>query len=154
MSTVSWNAIEDTIRDRLLTWANVNGVTLASVLTGGLWIQAAPIGPQPGLWGTFRIIGAETGLTGISGRDTFVVEVMLIGRPSDKMPLLNLCADLCDGAMLGWIDSTSGLLFTRKRQRDTVPPFDDPADREVRQIRLLYPFVAWPRYLNDPLTDS
>lgn len=72
---------------------------------------------------------------------------MLYGRPRSQAVTIEDAADVCDQAMLRYVDSSSGLTFSRERQRDTLPPFIDPADREVVQIRLLYSVKTWPLLL-------
>jgi hypothetical protein len=146
--TTSTAGMYQTLRTRLLTYQPPDSApTLASRLTD-LFINAAPDDvAYP--YGTMRLLNRDEDGAYNGDREATDLEVMLYHRPRAKAMDLEACGDVCDQAMKGYADATSGLLFSRSRQRDTLPQFPEPADREIVGIRLLYPVVAWPRLLTD-----
>lgn len=75
------------------------------------------------------------------------LEIMLYERDVVHAAELESDADVIDQAMLRYRDRTSGLMFSRRGRRDTLPPSAEPESRGMVQIRLVYPLVIWPRYL-------
>lgn len=150
MSSATTEAVYDTIRTRLFGFDREGGgatpVPLSSALTGGLYIVQPPdnvVYP----YGVMRLQGRETSGDYNGDRETMECEVLLFDRHrGDQMTLENI-ADWCDEALLRYKNVANGLMFTRSRQRDSLPPGINPTDHEVVGIRLVYPFVVWPQYL-------
>ena len=152
MSTDSTDALFTMLRTKLLSFAPLAGATLMTRLGGTtlnnarLWKDNIPDNAAYPL-GVMRIINRASSGQYNGERETFNLEIMLYGRPRSQAVAIEDAADVCDQAMLRYSDSTSGLMFSRERQRDTLPAFADPADREVVQVRLVYSAVVWPRML-------
>jgi hypothetical protein len=153
MTTTSTDNLHTQIRNQLLTFVpKAGGQTLNQRLggtgsnDGRLYKSQAPdtvVYP----FGVMRLINQLTLGEYGSEREAMDLEIMLFGRPRSQGLTIEDIADLCDQAMLRYVDSSSGLVFSRSRQRDTMPQPVDPADREVVQIRLAYPLKVWPQYL-------
>lgn len=75
------------------------------------------------------------------------LEIMLFARDKSQAADLEAIADVIDQSMLRMRDNSSGLMFSRGGERDTLPPAAEPEARGVVQIRLVYPLAIWPRYL-------
>lgn len=147
MSTASTDAIATTLRTHLLTFEPApDAGTLGDVLGERLYRDAAPDSPTYP-YGVMRLINRVVDGAYNGDRESMDLEVQLFHRPRRATATLETAADRCDIAMQRYADASDGLLFSRERTRDTLPPFPEPADREVVQIRLVYPLVAWPTYL-------
>jgi hypothetical protein len=101
----------------------------------------------------WRVTGRSTG-PGDDGRlrERGELELQLFGRPLSSLPALERDADSVENALRGWVlDSpTVGQLTIRGvTQRDTLPPFGGPADREVVQIRVMIAYTWWPAFRTD-----
>lgn len=152
MDTNATRTVYDALRTRALTYVPPAGGTLQSrgflLWSGG---YAPDQTPPSGGWGLARLINNVTSDSGL--RIAVDYEVMLFARPRKVWAeRLEDYADAFDQAFhaVVWRDSTGakGLAFTKNgRSRDTMPIFSDPVDREIVQIRLVYPVVVWPRYL-------
>lgn len=153
MDTTSTVAVYEGLRVRLLDFVPVAPSPLAggSLRSRGFKLFAGDFAPDKtdwsGAYGLFRLVGMVTSTAGL--REAGQLEVMLFGRPRkvwDKQ--LEHYADAIDQAMKQFTDPRAGgLVFSRERSRDTLPPFPAPADREVVQIRLVYALVIYPQYL-------
>lgn len=145
--TASTNSIIDTMRLALLDFENVDGVKLRDTLGDSLYRNRSPDNLAfP--YGTMRMNTRRT--PGYSGRRLDgKIEVLLYGRPSSQIDLISDCADLCEQAMLDYVNASplQGLLFTADVQRDELPPAGDPVDSETVTIRLLFTLAIWPAYL-------
>lgn len=151
MSTTSTNALSSQIRTRVLTFVPLAGATLGTRLSGRLykdWPPETAVFP----YGVMRIINRVSG--GVNQqpqyRETPSAEFMLYDntRAAARVDALEDMGDLLDAALIGYSDSTSGLVFSVGRLRDTLPPPVDPADRHANSIRILYDFTAYPVYLS------
>jgi hypothetical protein len=148
MSTTSSNNTYVTLRNRLLNFTQQGtGLKLQSIIGTRLYYIQIPDNNDTWPCASYRFINRITSGAYNGDRETADLEVMIFGRPRSQQQTVEDAADICDEAMLRYIDSTSGLIFSRSRQRDSLPPFDDPADREIVAVRLAYPCVIWPRYL-------
>lgn len=157
MSTGTSDALSTQLRNRLLGFIPANpplGYTSLNTRLGGatpgagrLWKDAAPdTAAYP--FGIMRLINRVS----LNERERMDLEVVLYGRPRSQAVAIEDAADLCDAAMLNYRDPTSGLIFSHERQRDTLPPPTDPADREVVQVRLVYSLIVWPILLSQYVT--
>lgn len=153
--TETTTGLETALRSRLLTFEPLAGSPLATVLgitesgagsDGKLFWDAAPdnIGPR---WGILRLQNRRSSGDGWE-QEVAELEITLFARPRSQKVTLELCADLCDQAMLRfrYTDATS-VVGCWGRLRSTLPPFTGPADTEVVQIRLVYSLVFWLTYL-------
>jgi hypothetical protein len=149
--TASTTAILDAVRLALLDFENVNGVTLRDTLGESLYRNRAP-GNLTFPYGTLRMNTRRT--SGYSGRRlSGTLEVLLYGRPSSQIDEISDCADLCEQAMLDYVNaSPGGLLFTADVQRDELPPAGSPVDSETITIRLVFALAIWPAYLTSLTT--
>ncbi len=155
MSSDTTSGIEDTLRTRLLTFSPLSGADLPTTLgtatsgagsDGKLYWDAAPDNEGP-RWGILRLMNRRSRTDGQEGEQA-EFEVTLFGRPRSQKATLELCADLCDQALLRFKDSSGGgLVGIWGRMRSTMPPFNGPADAEVVQIRLVYTVYILPAYL-------
>ncbi len=159
MSTESTSATEDALRTRLLTFpALTDGATLAEVLgrtelgngsDGKLFWDAAPDNVTKNgdaRWGLIRLQNRRSEGDG-QERERAELEVMLFARPRNQKATLERCADLCDQAMLRYVDASRGMVACWSRMRSTLPPAVAPVDSEMVQIRLVYMLVLYPSYL-------
>jgi hypothetical protein len=141
-STTGWLAA---IRTQLLT--NVHeSATLDDVLTA-LYIKRAPdkaVFP----YGIMRIVDDSTNPNYDANRLTIQLEVMIHGNKDSHATVVEDAADLCDIALNEYVDSSSGITWSRARSRSTAPATSDPAYRENSVVRLLYELVVYPLFLN------
>ncbi len=159
MTLDSTTALQTTLRTRLLTFAPLTGVSLADTLGNSVTGSGADgalfwdhcrddITKLIPRWGILRLQNWVSGGDG-QERQTGEMEVTFFGRPrSTQRVTLELCADLCDQAMLRYEERTAlGLVGCWGRQRSTMPVFTSPADAEVHQIRCVYTLVLWPDFI-------
>jgi hypothetical protein len=149
--TSSTYGIYGTLRRALLEYVDpINGQSIAS-LTGGrspVYVVAnheqTPVYPYL----TLRLtMVSDTGTN--SYRQTANLEVMVLGKPAAQAVTVEALADLCDAALTGYTEMSSGVMCGRGRTRQTVPRFDDPADRDVVAVMLDYTLFLWPRTTTD-----
>lgn len=147
MNTTSTAAIYETLRTRALGFTPASGA-LAGRSVGQTLAQRFYNGAAPDAatypYAIARIINRASAVDGNPERDEFDFEVMVYDRPRTNQVRAEGVADLLDAAFLRYVDPSSGLLFARSRQRDTLPQGAGDAEREVVQVRLLYSFTAWP----------
>jgi hypothetical protein len=154
VSTASTDLLFTQLRNRLLSFAPMGGGATLNTRLGGvaagsgrLWKDAVPdTAAYP--FGVMRILNRVSE----NERERFDLEVVLYGRPRSQAVAIEDAADVADGALLNYRDPTSGLMHTHVRQRDTLPPPVDPADREIVQVRLVYTFHAYPILLSQYVT--
>ena len=150
MSTDTTKGIVTLIRTRLLTFTPATGDTLTTRVGGRLYVGQAPDGATYP-YGVLTIMRQDT--PGFSGyRETWQLELMLYGRPRSTQWDVEACADMADQALLQWESRSQGLAFGGYRSRWTLPPFQDPADREVVQCRCLYEVGVWPELFTQYVT--
>jgi len=157
MSTASWTGCKAIIRNRLLTFAPTGGGTtlatrLGSTSTGSgsdgkLFHDQAP-DKLTGLWAVMRIIDAP--VTGFDGG--FLVrataELQIFGRPRQMAAQVEAAADVVMEAFNLWsYTEVGGVLIADKVTNRFTVPYEEPADRELVQVRLLLPFRASPIFL-------
>ncbi len=152
MTTTSTEALTQQLRTRLLTYQPpAAAATLTARIGGRLYIDWPPdraVFP----YGIMRLMNGDRDGAYNGERMTAEMEVQLYSNTRVNAVALEGMADVCDMAMLKYVDAGSGLVFSRQGRRDTLPPPSDPADREVVTIRLVYPLRVWPLFLHTAAT--
>lgn len=142
-------AIYASIRDAILGFVPEGatpGVATEDVLTGGLYIVQPPdnaVAP----YGTIRLQNRNTSGEHQGERDSMDLEVLLWGLASEEQYDLEDLGDRVDEALLRFRLNSSGVIFGRGRQRDSLPRGTNPTDHNVVGLRLLFPLAVWPQYL-------
>lgn len=148
-NTNSTQAVYATLRDAINSYVYPpNGLSVASALGNDddrVFVRAAP-SPAPFPYITLRLTRVSSGAYN-GYREECVLEVQVIGRPASQLPLVMQIADLIDGCFLGYAQPNSGLMFSRQRQRNTLPQFQTPADNTVVGEQMLFDVVIWPLVL-------
>jgi hypothetical protein len=155
MSTASTNAFSSQIRTRVLTFPPITGTTLGTRLSGRLykdWPPENAVFPYCIMRIVGRIMGGRNQMP--QYRETPSAEFMLYdnSRAAARVDALEDMGDLIDAALIGYVDSESGLTFSVGRQRDTLPPPVDPASRHSNSIRIIYDFTLYPISLSQYAT--
>lgn len=158
MTLDSGKAILIHLRTRLLTfvsptgatWANVAGVPVGTGQTARLWRDGFP-SPIPGYPAAYmRMINDVTSSFSYGQRITFDLELIIMGKPLNQQDKVSDLADLADQAFLQFVysDPVQGLLRSRSgRSRNTLPFGTGEAEPDVVQVRSVFPFTAWAKYL-------
>jgi hypothetical protein len=145
--TASTNAIFDAMRLALLGFENESNVSLRDIIGENLWRNRAPDN-QTFPYGTMKLTTRRT--SGYSGRRLDGrLEVMLYGRPSSELEVISDAADLCEQAMLDYVNASpgQGLIFTANVQRDELPQGSGDVDSETCTTRIIFTLAIWPAYL-------
>ena len=82
-------------------------------------------------------------------RDTFTIEVQVIGRPEGQRSAVEWVADLVDRALLSLAERWNGMMVVTGRARSSLPAFTVPADEHVVGVRAVYTGYLWPRMLTN-----
>jgi hypothetical protein len=88
-------------------------------------------------------------------RQEYDLDVRCYGRPRGaKEQETELIADLVEGALLTWQESstTLGLTYSHKSSRDTSEPDADPPDRDIVTVAVVVRCASWPKYVTNALT--
>ena len=151
MSTTSTQGMMQDLRSRLLTFQPASGLRLNQVLGDRLYTGSAPDTVQYP-YAVFRLVDRRQtdGYTGF--RATAEIELSIFDRPRSQMWRAEGIADVAEQAFLGWDLRTSGVLFSRHVRRLTMPVAPIPMDRELVQIMVFVPIVAWPVMLTQYYT--
>lgn len=149
-STASSDDIYATLRNALLNYESSNGQQSVKQLCDGrepVYVNRAPDSPAfPYI--TLRL--DRVSLPAYNGyREEFMFEVQVLGKPSSQMRLVEQLADVVDAVFFGYLESGSGLMFSRSRSRTSLPMFNAPADKEVVGVVMRFTIKAWPRVLTD-----
>jgi hypothetical protein len=148
MSAATTQALYASLRTKLLDFIPEGGATpdsLGQNLTGIYIVQGPDTVSYP--YGIMRLQARQTTGEYNSERETLDLELLLYHRPRSQQYVVEGYADIADQALLRYRDTTSGLVFARERQRDTLPQGTGVGDREVVGVRLLFPLVVWPVWL-------
>jgi len=150
MDTTSTAGIVKALRAHLLAFDPPGAQGPASaVLADRLYMAQPDTLAYP--YGLIRLMGRTVTPGSHGERETADLEIMLHERPRRLLERLEGIADAFDQAMQRYTAAdaghTLGIVFSRVRRRDTLPPFSNPADRDVAQIRLVYPLTIWPGFL-------
>jgi hypothetical protein len=143
---MSTAALYGALRARVLDYGPAP--TLRTTLTSRLYVLQAPDdAAYPFL--EWRLVNRSTG-AGDDGRFREVadLEVQCHARPRAALPTAEAIMDRVESALLHYSEETPAGLVTVRRmlQRDTLPPFPAPADREVVQIRAVFALTWWAPY--------
>lgn len=161
MDTSATTAIVDAIRARILDFVPVAPLTGGTLRSRGFKVYASGAVPDiagwTGAYAILRLMNLVTSDAGLRVRGD--VELMCMARPRNPWGAqLEVYADVIDQALhnVAWRDDagTKGLAFMQSRTRDTLPPFPDPVDREVVQVRIVQGIVIWPQMLTAQGTVS
>lgn len=149
MTLTGTAALYAALRTRVLDYGAAP--TLRTTLTDRLYVLQAPDdAAYPFL--EWRLVNRTTG-AGDDGRfrENADLEVQCHARPRSSLAAAEAIMDRVEAALLQWSTATpAGLLTVRRMvQRDTLPPFPDPADREVIQIRAVFALTWWAPYRTD-----
>ena len=151
MSTVSYDAIYTTLRNRLMNYTD--GVTTMASLVGGpgdtarIFQNTVPdVATFPYI--VFRITSDDD--SNMQSRIQGNIEIMVYDRPRSQMRRQRTLSDLVDKALrqFGAGSTLTGYFRITGRTRGDVPQGSGEADREVVTTRFLFTFFAWPHYLN------
>lgn len=158
MATTSTTSILQTIRSRLLTFVPSGSSTLATLLgstssgagsDGKLYLVQAPDNIT-GFYGVMRVLDMpQEGLDG-GAMVRGMVELILYGRPRSQQSAVERMADVATEAWTNWLytEVTGNCIAARDvDNRISMPPFGEPADRELVAVRLLLRFMATPSFL-------
>lgn len=140
---------------RLLAYVDDSGNTLGTRWgASGLYVSQAPDSTSATRYGVVRKINTQSSPEYSNTSQLFDLEVMCYGRPRSSEQDVEFDADLAEGALLTWTESSSalGLTFARESQRDTLPALPDPYDRELVTVRLVVSCRSFAKYLINALT--
>jgi hypothetical protein len=154
MGSASNLAVVRTIRSRLLTFQPRGGGATAAArlgtLTGAgadgkLYLDGVPDSTTYP-YSTMSIDWDAT--DGYSGyRLGGMLELMTYHKPRAQLAIISPIADCYDEALLEWVETSGGFFGSRLLSRRTLPPFPEPADRELVVIRQVFSVAVWPEYL-------
>lgn len=154
MSTNSTVAIYQALTSTIQTFIpfGVTASLSSSYFANNIYVVQAPDNQNTNTiaypYLVIRLINRSTDGAYNGDRETADFEVMVYARPRNNQIQAETIADGIDGAMLRYRNpDTTGIIFSRERQRDTIIASSAPQDRELVTIRLVYPLVIWPRYL-------
>jgi hypothetical protein len=147
-TTVSTAAIEDAIRARVLAFADPLGAVVGDYIGTRLYIDAPPATvtfPHA----VMRYLPTFQDPDMSEERIQAELEIQVYGRTDAQRLRVKAVGDLIEQAFLRWRhnDSGDGLIFTRTRLRQPLPPASAPADSEVSGERHLISLVVWPHFL-------
>ena len=146
MSTVSTIAIAQEVRAQLLGFTPIDGSpTLATALSGQLWIEDAPddaVAP----YGVLRYRELSAGGADGDIRRVAQLELMLYSRPASTRAAIRQAGDVAEQALHRWLNST-GELFVTECLVQPLPTYAAPADRELVAVRVLAQCYLYPRFL-------
>ena len=139
---------------RLLAYSDDSGRDVADFVTDRLYVSQAPENaPHP-----YIVVRKASGATDPEyGNllEEFELEIDCWGRPRhSKEQETELIADLCEGAMLTWHESSAvlGLTYGMSVERETLDNEQNPELRDIVGIRLRARVACWPRRLSNALT--
>jgi hypothetical protein len=154
-STRSTTALYALLRDSMRAFQDPDGNSLDS-LDVEIYCGTAPAQPSwAHPYGVCRLVNRSTSGDTHGQRETMSLELQFFGRPrGTAAALVEQAGDVVDGWLLQFRSAVAGLVFSKGRTRDTLPPFADPADREVYQIRIVAALVVWPQLLTQYLSSG
>jgi hypothetical protein len=150
--TGTTNQIYATIREVLLAYVRADdGAQISDVVGDRIKIRALSAPPE---FPYITLLLDRTTTPGSNSyRETWRLEVQIIGKPAAQLSAVEWVADLVDLALLRITLATpAGLIYCSTRQRATLPQFTDPAEMGVVGVRLTFDLLAWPRALSRRLT--
>jgi hypothetical protein len=147
--TDSRDALMDAARERLETYQSGGDLkSLAERLPGGVRRANAVPDTNPFPYAALRLINGRQA-TDNQLRYHVDLECFLFGhgRTDAVMRELEASATIVERALNSWRDTAGGLFSCRVTDTDDVPPFDEPADKEVVQIRVIAHLRLYPHWL-------
>lgn len=150
MSTVSTDALYIQLRNRILTFVDPDGNTLADPTVGvggriyrvrapdnvtfpyGVMILRAP--QKPDGQGKIKLV--------------MDLEIMFFGRVRATQATVEAYGDRAMQSLIGYSDGSSGLVFVEYATSESLPPFGAPADQDVVQVRVLARVHSYPLFLS------
>jgi hypothetical protein len=153
MSTTSTQGMIQDLRARLLNFVPRSGDTLNTSLGGRLYTTQAPDNvTYP--YAVVRLMDRQQTVGDQGFRTRGEIEVSIFDRPRSQQWRAEAIADVVQQAFLHWDLKTSGLMFAQHSRRVTMPPAPTPMDRELVQIAVYVPIVAWPVMFTQYFTSS
>jgi hypothetical protein len=153
MSTTSTQGMMQDIRSRLLTFEPRTGSALGDVLTALYTNQAPDNVTYP--YAVVRLMDRQQTVGDQGFRTRGEIEVSIFDRPRSQQWRAETIADVVQQAFLHWDLKTSGLMFAQHSRRvGPLPPAPAPMDRELVQIAVYVPIVAWPVMFTQYFTSS
>lgn len=148
MSTVSTVRLFQQLRDRILGFTTPDGESPADELGSGVngrlfYAQAPDDVTTPYVVAT--LVNQQITMQGSRLRAD--LELMVYDRPRSRQAAAEHLADWIKGALIGYRDKTSGLVFTNPPTSDSLPPVPSPGDADLVQVRVVAEVVAYPLYL-------
>jgi hypothetical protein len=140
------------LRSRLLTFQPASGSTLQTTLGGRLYTVQAPDDPTYP-YAVLRLVDRRQTDGYQQLRETFEIELTICDRPRSQQWRAEGIADVATQAFFDWDLATSGVMFSRHVRRVTLPPAPSPMDRELVQVMVFVPVVAWPVMLTQYVTS-
>lgn len=148
ISTTSMNLLLALLRDQLLSYKSTSGTSARDSIGEKLYHGRAPDGTEPKFPYAIMRLSLSNDGENFGMRLRGELEVQVFGRPYTMQKAVNDLCDLFDQAMLGFVKTTSGLVFAKGKLRQPLPAASgEPLDGEVVAVRLLYTLVIWPTYL-------
>jgi hypothetical protein len=152
---VSTNAVEITLRNRLLTFARLTGSSLDSILggqagsggSGKLYRDKVPDNVT-GPFAVMRLMNRRRDSENPEA-ELAELEVQFFVRGWANRSTLNEAADAADEAMRDYRSATNdaGVIACWGAKRSAMGPWKEPADSDVVQIMCVYTLRLWPAYL-------
>lgn len=116
------------------------------------WIKPPDSVEPP--WALLRWLPLESSGAEHGEREEGDLEILLYARAPRHLDDLDTLTEGLRQAFLQWRhrDGAGGLLFSKRQSWADLPPFSEPADRELVGVRGIVRVVLWPRYLTSVLT--
>lgn len=144
-STLTTKEIVRAIQTRLLDFAPLGGAASLRTLLGGRVYYVTVPNTAQFPYAVMRLTGRSSSAQHRGVRETPDVELTIWHR--EDVWALEAIADTADQAMLGWKDTSAGVMFAQHRHRNPIPPGGTETDRTVIGILCRYPVVLWPTLL-------
>lgn len=146
-ASISTFSLIETLRTQLLNFVSPapGAVSIASLINKRFWITQAPDkASYP--YGVMRI-PERRNRRPPRYRNEIDVEVQFFGRKRSDMQLIDQMADTAEQALIGFMIADQGAGMIQTCQRNEVIYDNDPADREIMQVRLLFSGYVYVAYL-------
>jgi hypothetical protein len=153
MSTTSTQGMMQDLRSRLLTFQPRTGDRLEQSIGDRLYTKAPDNVIYP--YAVVRLMDRQQTVGDQGFRTRGEIEVQIFDRPRSQQWRAEAIADVVQQAFLHWDLKTSGLMFAQHSRRvGPLPPAPAPMDRELVQIAVYVPIVAWPVMFTQYFTSS
>jgi hypothetical protein len=153
MSTTSTQGMMQDLRSRLLTFQPRTGDRLEQSIGDRLYTKAPDNVIYP--YAVVRLMDRQQTVGDQGFRTRGEIEVQIFDRPRSQQWRAEAIADVVQESFLHWDLKTSGLMFAQHSRRvGPLPPAPAPMDRELVQIAVYVPIVAWPVMFTQYFTSS